>query len=78
MIDAESFSYSPKLNQMPHLLLTIANENGTTLTVTKDDLTTSNVFVDTRSPRITPIGGSANYSIVNGTDEPDHSRRQCN
>ena len=50
--------------------ITIANENGTTLTVTKDDLTTPNVFVDTIPPRIAPIGGSADYSIVNGTENP--------
>ena len=50
--------------------ITIANANGTTLTVTKDDLTTSNVFIDTIPPRIAPIGGSVNYSIVNGTEDP--------
>ena len=50
--------------------ITITNENGTTLTVTKDDLTTPNVFVDTIPPRIAPIGGSADYSIVNGTENP--------
>ena len=50
--------------------ITIANENGTTLTVTKDDLTTPNVFIDTIPPRITPDGGSADYFIVNGTEDP--------
>ena len=50
--------------------ITIANTNGTTLTVTQDDLTTPNVFIDTIPPRITPIGGSADYSIVNGTEDP--------
>ena len=34
--------------------ITIANENGTTLTVTKDDLTSPNVFIDTIPPRIAP------------------------
>ena len=48
--------------------ITIANENGTTLTVTNDDLTSPNVFIDTIPPRITPDGGSADYFIVNGTD----------
>ena len=50
--------------------ITIANENGTTLTVTKDDLTTPNVFIDTIPPRITPDGGSADYFLVNGTENP--------
>ena len=48
--------------------ITITNPNGTTLTVTEDDLTSSNVFIDTISPRIQLIGSSANYSIINGTD----------
>ena len=56
---------TPEIESNATFTITIANENGTTLTVTKDDLTTPNVFVDTRSPRITPIGGSADYSIVN-------------
>ena len=61
---------TPEIESNATFTITIANENGTTLTVTKDDLTTPNVFVDTRSPRITPIGGSADYSIVNGTEDP--------
>ena len=47
--------------------ITITNPNGTTLTVTKDDLTTPNVFIDTIPPRIALIDAPANYSIVNGT-----------
>ena len=47
--------------------ITITNPNGTTLTVTKDDLTTSNVFIDTIPPRIALIDAPANYSIINGT-----------
>ena len=47
--------------------ITITNPNGTTLIVTENDLTGSNIFIDTLSPRIQLIGGSANYSIVNGT-----------
>ena len=33
-------------------------------------MTSGNIFVDTIRPRITPDGGSANYSIINGTDNP--------
>ena len=50
--------------------ITITNPNGTTLIVTENDLTGSNIFIDTLSPRIQLIGGSANYSIVNGTMNP--------
>ena len=51
--------------------ITIANTNGTTLTVTQDDLTTPNVFIDTIPPRIaTDDGGPADYFLVNGTEDP--------
>ncbi len=43
--------------------ITVTNINGTTLTVTEDDLTGSNVFVDTIPPNIILIG-SANSGIV--------------
>ena len=46
--------------------ITVTNANGTTLTVTEDDLTTPNVFIDTISPRI-QLFGSAEYFIVHGT-----------
>ena len=49
--------------------ITIENVNGTSLTITEDDLTSSNVFIDTIPPRIaTDDGGPADYFIVNGTD----------
>ena len=48
--------------------ITVTNVNGTTLTITENDLTGDNVFVDTISPRIaTDDGGPADYFIVNGT-----------
>ena len=47
--------------------ITVTNVNATTLTITENDLTGDNVFVDTISPRITPDGGPADYFIVNGT-----------
>ena len=50
--------------------ITITNPSGTTLTVTKDDLTSSNVFIDTVSPRI-KLFGPAEYFIINGTEEPN-------
>ena len=50
--------------------ITIANKNGTILTVTKDDLTTPNVFIDTIPPRIALIDGPADYFIINGTADP--------
>ena len=56
--------------------ITIANENGTTLTVTKDDLTSPNVFIDTIPPRIAPDGGSTTIPYYNGTTP--NSRRYCN
>ena len=49
--------------------ITVTNPNGTTLTVTEDDLTSPNVFIDTVSPRIQLVG-SAEYFIVNGTVDP--------
>ena len=49
--------------------ITITNANGTSLTVTEDDLTTPNVFIDTVSPRI-ELFGSAEYFIVHGTENP--------
>ena len=51
-------------------IITITNTNGTTLTVTENDLTGSNIFIDTLSPRIQLIDGPANYSIINGTMNP--------
>ena len=49
--------------------ITIENVNGTSLTITEDDLTSSNVFIDTIPPRIaTDDGGPADYFLVNGTD----------
>ena len=48
--------------------ITIENINGTSLTLTENELTGPNVFIDTESPRITPESGTANYFIVNGTD----------
>ena len=53
---------------MPNTI-TVTNPNGTTLTVTEDDLTSPNVFIDTVSPRIQLVG-SAEYFIVNGTVDP--------
>ena len=47
--------------------ITIENVNGTSLTITEDDLTASNVFIDTIPPRLTLIDGPANYSIINGS-----------
>ena len=42
--------------------ITIENVNGTSLTITEDDLTSSNVFIDTIPPRIaTDDGGPADY-----------------
>ena len=46
--------------------ITVTNINGTTLTVTEDNLTSSNVFIDTIAPRIQLVG-HAEYFIVNGT-----------
>ena len=43
--------------------------NGTTLTVTEDNITGSNVFIDTISPRIELVN-STNYSVINGTENP--------
>ena len=40
------------------------------MTLTENDLTSSNVFIDTIPPRITPDDGPANYSIINGTKNP--------
>ena len=40
------------------------------MTLTENDLTSSNVFIDTIPPRITPDDGPANYSIINGTENP--------
>ena len=50
--------------------ITVENENGTSLTLTENELTGSNIFIDTESPRIAPESGTVNYSIVNGTDNP--------
>ena len=50
--------------------LTIIDGDGLPTTLTQEDLTSGNIFVDTIRPRITPDGGSANYSIINGTDNP--------
>ena len=50
--------------------ITVENENGTSLTLTENELTGPNIFIDTESPRITPESGTVNYSIVNGTDNP--------
>ena len=36
--------------------ITVTNINGTTLTVTEDNLTSSNVFIDTIAPRIQLVG----------------------
>ena len=47
--------------------ITVTNINGTTLTVTEDDLTSSNVFIDTVSPRIQLVG-PAEYFVINGTE----------
>ena len=44
--------------------------NGLPNTLTHENLTSDNVFVDTISPRITPDGGTANYFIINGTENP--------
>ena len=49
--------------------ITVTNINGTTLTVTEDNLTSSNVFIDTIAPRIQLVG-HAEYFIVNGTVDP--------
>ncbi len=49
---------------------TVTNINGTTLTVTEDNLTGPNVFVDTIPPNITLIG-SANGTIVLGSTYAD-------
>ena len=48
--------------------ITVENENGTSLTLTENELTGPNIFIDTESPRITPESGTANYFIVNGTE----------
>ena len=56
--------------------ITVTNINGTTLTVTEDNLTSSNVFIDTIAPRIQLVG-HAEYFIVNGTVD-NHSKRHCN
>ena len=46
--------------------ITIANDDGVTLTVTEDDLE-SGIFIDTISPTIELVG-PADYYIVNGTN----------
>ena len=50
----------------------VIDANGLPNTISQDDLTSpdNNVFVDTIPPSLTLIGGSANYSIVNGTTNP--------
>ncbi len=47
--------------------ITVTNINGTTLTVTEDDLTSSNVFVDTIPPSITLIGSADSGIVLNST-----------
>ena len=49
--------------------ITVTNLNGTTLTVTEDNLTGPTVFIDTISPRIELVN-STNYSVINGTENP--------
>ena len=48
--------------------ITVTNSNGTTLTVTENDITSTSIFIDTIPPRITPDGGSADYFLVNNTE----------
>ena len=38
--------------------ITVENENGTSLTLTENNLTGSNIFIDTEPPRVTPESGS--------------------
>ena len=66
-IDAEILNNDTESNAT--FTITVININGTTLTVTKDNLTSPNVFIDTVSPRIQLVG-HAEYFIVNGTVDP--------
>ena len=66
-IDADILNNDTESNAT--FTITVTNPNETTLTVTKDDLTSPNVFIDTISPRIQLVG-HAEYFIVNGTVDP--------
>ena len=50
--------------------ITIVDGDGLPNTLTQEDLTSGNVFIDTIPPSLTLIRGPANYSIVNGTESP--------
>ena len=50
--------------------ITIVDGDGLPNTLTQEDLTSGNVFVDTIPPSLTLIDGPANYSIVNGSENP--------
>ena len=65
-IDADILNNATESNAT--FTITITNANGTSFTLTENDLTSSNVFIDTIPPRITPDDGPANYSIINGTE----------
>ena len=66
-IDADILNNATESNAT--FTITVTNINGTTLTVTEDNLTSSNVFIDTIAPRIQLVG-HAEYFIVNGTVDP--------
>ena len=59
---------SDPIESYANFTITITNINGTTLTVTEDDLT-SGIFIDTISPNIT-LDGSADYYVIKDSVDP--------
>ena len=59
---------SDPIEAFVEFIVTVANDQNVGLTITEDDLR-SNVFVDTRSPRI-ELDGSANYTVFIESDDP--------
>ena len=63
---------SDQVEEYTKFSITVIDANGLPNTISQDDLTSpdNNVFVDTIPPSLTLIDGPANYSIVNGSENP--------
>ena len=63
---------SDQVEEYAKFSIVVIDANGLPNTISQDDLTSpdNNVFVDTIPPSLTLISGPANYSIVNGSENP--------